>query len=225
MIVQTDSEAAQHGLAAFDPSLGQLNSVTLTVDVLIKYRDFLLFVPSDVPLTRDVTWSIDGLYEVWGSGLSSYSLPPTQFAISGSGTTSVILDQFSLGRAFGFFTTTASGSATYSLNPADFILDPLNPFSFIFTGDDVGYYNPIDTLFTVAGPHSIIHLSGSCNGVQTGDDFCGGVRYSLAYDYTPAGSVPEPASWAMILLGFGAAGVALRRRQRRRIVSPTLLPN
>jgi hypothetical protein len=30
---------------------------------------------------------------------------------------------------------------------------------------------------------------------------------------TPAG-VPEPAAWAMMILGLGAAGVALRRGKR-----------
>ena len=29
-----------------------------------------------------------------------------------------------------------------------------------------------------------------------------------------AGAVPEPATWAMMLIGFGAAGVSLRRRNR-----------
>jgi hypothetical protein len=32
---------------------------------------------------------------------------------------------------------------------------------------------------------------------------------------TPVSNVPEPASWAMMLLGFGAIGVALRRRRRK----------
>jgi hypothetical protein len=29
----------------------------------------------------------------------------------------------------------------------------------------------------------------------------------------PVGGIPEPATWAMMILGFGAAGVAIRRRQ------------
>jgi hypothetical protein len=35
----------------------------------------------------------------------------------------------------------------------------------------------------------------------------------------PGSSVPEPATWAMMLLGFGAAGVAMRRSRRKGVVS------
>jgi len=37
----------------------------------------------------------------------------------------------------------------------------------------------------------------------------------LAFQVTPVsvgGGVPEPASWALMILGFGAAGASLRRR-------------
>ena len=39
--------------------------------------------------------------------------------------------------------------------------------------------------------------------------------WSNAVLYTPPGEVPEPATWAMMLLGFGAAGSAMRRNRRR----------
>jgi hypothetical protein len=38
--------------------------------------------------------------------------------------------------------------------------------------------------------------------------------WSNAVLYTPPGGVPEPATWAMMLMGFGTIGVALRRRRR-----------
>lgn len=31
-------------------------------------------------------------------------------------------------------------------------------------------------------------------------------------------AVPEPASWAMLITGFGVAGVALRRRRRQTVL-------
>lgn len=37
--------------------------------------------------------------------------------------------------------------------------------------------------------------------------------FSNAVLYTTAPAVPEPATWAMMLLGFGAAGYAMRRRR------------
>jgi hypothetical protein len=36
---------------------------------------------------------------------------------------------------------------------------------------------------------------------------------------TPFGSVPEPATWAMMLVGFGGIGMALRRRRRGQLLS------
>src|SRR4029079_733593 len=42
------------------------------------------------------------------------------------------------------------------------------------------------------------------------------VRYKFNFlvgDFV--GEVPEPATWAMMLFGFGAAGYAIRRRRRR----------
>jgi hypothetical protein len=41
----------------------------------------------------------------------------------------------------------------------------------------------------------------------------------VTYTYTPA-AVPEPSTWAMMLVGFGGLGyAAIRRRGSRRSVS------
>ena len=46
------------------------------------------------------------------------------------------------------------------------------------------------------------------------DDPTGWSNATLYTTGSPPG-VPEPATWAMMLLGFGAAGTALRRSRRR----------
>jgi hypothetical protein len=40
--------------------------------------------------------------------------------------------------------------------------------------------------------------------------------FSNAVLYTPRPAVPEPATWAMMLLGFGGIGMAMRRNRSRR---------
>ncbi|MBC9031812.1 PEP-CTERM sorting domain-containing protein [Sphingomonas sp. JC676] len=52
------------------------------------------------------------------------------------------------------------------------------------------------------------------NGTLDMDTQIGGWA-KITYDYTPnaAGAVPEPASWAMMMLGIGAVGGAMRRRR------------
>ncbi|WP_246450666.1 PEPxxWA-CTERM sorting domain-containing protein [Sphingomonas rhizophila] len=38
----------------------------------------------------------------------------------------------------------------------------------------------------------------------------------------PVPAVPEPSTWAMLLIGFGAIGSALRRQRRERILAPAV---
>jgi hypothetical protein len=42
---------------------------------------------------------------------------------------------------------------------------------------------------------------------------------NITYDAQPVIPVPEPATWAMLLCGFGAMGWSLRRRDRDRLLS------
>ena len=47
-----------------------------------------------------------------------------------------------------------------------------------------------------------------------------GMQEGSAYQgvaFAPAGNVPEPAIWGMMLLGFGAVGAAMRRRRIKTI--------
>ena len=64
------------------------------------------------------------------------------------------------------------------------------------TGDFTGTGNPMTLSFT------------NTAGNQNGGLFLDGVSIS---------AVPEPGTWAMMIGGFGLAGIALRRRRRRQI--------
>lgn len=74
--------------------------------------------------------------------------------------------------------------------------------------------------FSIALPSSLYAslLSGSADlGITQTSGF--NVRYgtpTLRIDYT-TGAVPEPATWAMMLLGFGGLGFAMRSRATQRV--------
>lgn len=218
-IVQIDDEVTQRGFEHFNSLEGILNNVTLRVDVFSKYRDWVLYVPSTTPTTREVSYVTNSSYGVFAlfGGVNFSAV----FPIFASGTQTVSLtptDEFMAG---GTFYSVLSGSASFSLNPAEWLAYPPNDFDdrTIITGNDLGYYDysGSDTTFTINGSHSIFRR-GTCGDYESGDDFCGNVRYTLTYDYTPfdgVGAVPEPGTWAMMLLGFGAIGFAMRRRRLR----------
>lgn len=65
------------------------------------------------------------------------------------------------------------------------------------SGHSVEAFADFDPTFAVDGPYSFEFSEGFAGG--------GTVRDAV-------GGIPEPASWALIILGFGAAGAALRRQ-------------
>jgi len=88
----------------------------------------------------------------------------------------------------------------------------LNPGNGLFTGAPLQ-----NALFTAIG------TSQGSNGVNVPGLFSETVRYDLTFGagagafndtVNIAASVPEPATWAMMLLGFGGIGIAIRRRRK-----------
>jgi len=55
--------------------------------------------------------------------------------------------------------------------------------------------------------------SGNLEGAATGPTGFE-IHATLTYDLAPDSVVPEPASWALMIGGFGIAGAGLRRRRR-----------
>ena len=75
-----------------------------------------------------------------------------------------------------------------------------------------GYTGWINSLYTILAPGSYQLRFGVSNWGDS--QFDSGLAFAgLELNDVPIeGGVPEPATWAMMLLGFGAIGIALRRR-------------
>ena len=90
----------------------------------------------------------------------------------------------------------------------------LQGMSGTFTWDD-----PFDYLIVKAGTNAVLWYT---NGATEFDWNLFGFTQNEASHIVIYGgtntAVPEPGTWAMMLMGFGAAGVAMRRRRRKPIL-------
>jgi hypothetical protein len=90
---------------------------------------------------------------------------------------------------FGFSFSVGDGTQSYNLYEDDGLFDPSSPF---FCGAEYCLLGPGDTV-----------TGGAGDPVAALDSF----TVSIA-------SVPEPATWAMMLVGFGGLGAAMRASRR-----------
>jgi len=90
----------------------------------------------------------------------------------------------------------------------DFSSILLDGYAFTMTSSDVTTGTEVWELLLpvslLAGSHQIT-VNGNVMGTQKAGSYVGNLNIS---------PVPEPATWAMMLLGFGAVGFAMRRRRR-----------
>jgi hypothetical protein len=95
--------------------------------------------------------------------------------------------------------------------------------------NDTDFSNVFLTGTGIAAPISIAQILGDPNETRALNNFAVGVgTFTLNIQGTPgtqngafggnvafvSSAVPEPATWAMMLVGFGAIGASMRRRRR-----------
>jgi len=124
-------------------------------------------------------------------------------------------------------------SATYYFG-ADFTsqitVSATSGYTFTLTTDDAGYLFVDGTLavslpgdhYPATGNSGIIDLSAGTHAIEVEMDNAGGpcctqaslvLPQGVTYSAASSGGVPEPATWAMMISGFGLSGVLLRRRR------------
>ena len=119
------------------------------------------------------------------------------------------------------FTFGAAGSA-FLVNLAGYTLANATLSTSALGGNNIDFTSAVlnGTAFTLsptgvfefgsAGPVSLLAINTlTINGINTGDS-----AYAGTLTFAAVPSVPEPATWGMMLLGFGVMGVSLRRRRR-----------
>ncbi|WP_419808766.1 FxDxF family PEP-CTERM protein [Sphingomonas sp.] len=120
---------------------------------------------------------------------------------------------------------TYAGPGTYNINDVTFTIG-LNrvspaPFGGVFTltgtlngspvSYDVNYSGTINTADSITLGGNYLNIGGTgvhINPLTLG----GGIGTYEGILSATVGGVPEPATWALMILGFGAVGFALRRR-------------
>jgi len=95
-----------------------------------------------------------------------------------------------------------------------FSFDPTHPYDVKFTT------SPVTGSYTSLGPCALgcsASASLKVTGKKASGSFEGLGSFSVPLLGAPGPFVPEPATWAMMLAGFGLTGAALRRRQSTKV--------
>ncbi len=155
---------------------------------------------SAAPTTDTLASQSGALIDVSGGNSTSVGGSPSHWGAGASGDD--------------LFLETA-GSYAHGGQPSDLIVGP-GPY----TNANGGFHN-FDPYINQTGTFVITFAAGEGTPVVTGGSLMfntsgdGFVTSTCTSGCVPTGGVPEPATWAMMLIGFGGMGALLRHRRRQ----------
>jgi hypothetical protein len=118
-------------------------------------------------------------------------------------------DTFTFTLPTGLASSTVSSTFQGATTDVNFTSVTLDGHTFTVGDNGKNEFRFIDNLPVTSGTQTLI-VSGTSAG---NGSFAGTIAFA------PNRAVPEPASWALMILGFGGIGATLRRRQARLALS------
>ena len=151
-----------------------------------------------------VTFSPPTGYDLYIAAPGQSANPTTALGLDfpQGGDLTITLDNLATAFGMDLFQNFGGGAQSGSDDP--FLISLFNG-SVLVTSFNVAVASGTGSVFSVTGtnPFNSITVSSETTGYAVIDNFSFGES-----------AVPEPDTWAMMLLGFGAIGCAMRRRQR-----------
>jgi hypothetical protein len=140
----------------------------------------------------------------------SFDFTGTCLDCAGTGTGTLVLKNYTLGDVL---TSANFVKFTYSSNLLSFSLASVDDL----TGSLTGATGPAYVSFHGGGYTFNSLVAGPFSPWCTGTTGTCGSDYGLLSSWS-TGSVPEPAMWGVMVLGFGVLGVSMRRPQRTTVL-------
>jgi hypothetical protein len=183
-------------IAQFDPSLGTLNSVTVTLTATALLTGYVSYYDPHAAFGEGT--------QAIGNAL--FTAPGVSFLLAPQLVASVLCFPHPT-FPFGGSCSAASPDQTEAYGGTSVITD-LTRLQYVGAGS----VDFLDTLNTTA---RIVYQPTAGAVANAGSQFLvEGSTLTVSYDYTAPGA-PEPGVWALMIAGFGLAGATLRRRAPR----------